>query len=331
MKLYQKPRLQSLIVFALLFSWAKGARAVDLYSTDFSSLPFVENMEWAGRDGWFGLNTNNANDDFVVDNSMGGLTGFLGYDNGTNETLISVFRNFFYDPVAEGNPIVTISTSLGISESTTGSSDTFQLVIYNGTSSEILGYISFDTATGKILRSDGTSIVDTTVSYPSSGYFPVVITIDFAMNVWSLKVNGGSVFTGETFSDPGNGYDLNLGSTDFRWIPTVPTASGDNFLGVDNFAVAANPVFNAPPRVKVKKKTQTTSRSRTMIRGTATDDSGISKVEYKAQRGRYKKARGTSRWRFPVKLKSGTNRILVRAVDSAGKRSKVVRVKVKRK
>jgi len=323
--------LQALLVSVLLQGGNHSLRAVELYSTDFSSLPFQENMEWAGRDGWLGQNTNNANDDFIIDNSMGGLTGFLGFDNGTNETLIGVYRNFFYDPVAEGNPIVTISTSLGISESTSGSSDTFQLVIFNNTSSEILGSISFDTSTGKILRSDGTNTVDTTVSYPNPGYFSVVITIDFATNVWSLKMNGGTVFSGVTFSDPANMYDLDLGSTDFRWIPTNPAASGDNFLGVDNYTVAANPVFNARPRVKVKKKRQTTSRRRITIRGTATDDQGISKVEYKGGGGRYKKARGKSRWRFPVKLDPGTNRILIRAVDSTGKRSKVVRVKVKRK
>jgi sugar lactone lactonase YvrE len=74
----------------------------------------------------------------------------------------------------------------------------------------------------------------------------------------------------------------------------------------------------------IKKKT-------VVIKGTASDAYGISKIQYRIGTGALKTASGTTSWQFTASLKKGKNTITIIATDSVGNvsLSKVVRVKRK--
>ncbi len=64
------------------------------------------------------------------------------------------------------------------------------------------------------------------------------------------------------------------------------------------------------------------------MKGTASDDNNVARIEYKTPGSKFTKARGTRRWKVRTLLLPGRNVIRIRAVDAAGQRSKVQRVKV---
>jgi hypothetical protein len=93
----------------------------------------------------------------------------------------------------------------------------------------------------------------------------------------------------------------------------------------------ASGVENQPPAITVfGRKKVTTSRERIRLRGRATDDSAVAKVEYRAGKGRFRKAKGTSSWSFTIRLDKPVTRVSVRAVDDTGLMSPAARVVVRK-
>jgi hypothetical protein len=81
--------------------------------------------------------------------------------------------------------------------------------------------------------------------------------------------------------------------------------------------------------VKIKgKKKITTTATKLTIKGTASSQAGITKVQYKAGKGGFKTAKGTTTWSFKAKLKPGTNKIQVKAIGGNGVASKVAKATV---
>ncbi|HEX7260677.1 MAG TPA: Ig-like domain-containing protein [Luteolibacter sp.] len=76
------------------------------------------------------------------------------------------------------------------------------------------------------------------------------------------------------------------------------------------------------PKKTVKKKF--------LIKGTATDASGITKIQYRVGKGSLKTASGTTTWKCKPRLKLGKNKITIFATDSAGNTSVVKKIKIKR-
>ncbi len=108
--------------------------------------------------------------------------------------------------------------------------------------------------------------------------------------------------------------------------------------------VGGNPVIRAltivppsfpptlPVTVKIKgpKKFNTTA-ARAKLRGTAKSDAGITRVEYRVgNKGKFKKAKGTRKWRANARLNPGVNKIIVRAIGGNDVRSRPARVRVTR-
>ena len=75
---------------------------------------------------------------------------------------------------------------------------------------------------------------------------------------------------------------------------------------------------------------KTTPKKKLLIKGTASDLYGVSKIQYKIGKGSLKTAHGTANWQFNASLKPGKNIITVFATDSVGNVSLNRVVKVKR-
>jgi sugar lactone lactonase YvrE len=77
------------------------------------------------------------------------------------------------------------------------------------------------------------------------------------------------------------------------------------------------------------KVPKTVTKKNRTIKGTASDQYGISQVQYRLGNGPVKTATGTTTWEFTVSLKKGKNKITIFATDSVGNvsLSKVVKIK----
>lgn len=101
------------------------------------------------------------------------------------------------------------------------------------------------------------------------------------------------------------------------------------------YAFIVTPGEFVAPTLKVNGgKTIRTSARKVVIRGKASDASGIARVEYKAGKGGFKAAKfNGSTWKAVVRFKGSKRRVVaqIRAVDGHGNFSKIARVKVLRR
>ncbi len=82
-------------------------------------------------------------------------------------------------------------------------------------------------------------------------------------------------------------------------------------------------------RVRGRKQVRTTG-GRFTVRGKAAAPLGLERVEFKVGKSKWRNARGTDRWRFAARLATGQNKILVRAIDIGGHRSKPLSLRITR-
>jgi sugar lactone lactonase YvrE len=86
-----------------------------------------------------------------------------------------------------------------------------------------------------------------------------------------------------------------------------------------------------PPLLTVTAPAKITKKPKLTIKGTATDTYGISKVEYRLNKGPLKLATGTTAWSFTAKLKKGKNTLTILATDVDGIPSLSQIIKITRK
>jgi hypothetical protein len=123
--------------------------------------------------------------------------------------------------------------------------------------------------------------------------------------------NGLVLFAANTGGTGAKLYNLNLSSGVATLINSFP-------MGVQIRGIAIQPTsFPPKPSVIVKisgAKTITTSASSRLVRGTVKSNIGVDRVEYRVgTKGQFKKAIGTTKWRFTARLKPGKNIVFVRA------------------
>ena len=73
-----------------------------------------------------------------------------------------------------------------------------------------------------------------------------------------------------------------------------------------------------------------TTKAKLTVKGTASDNSSVSKVQFQLNGGTAQNATGTTTWQFKASLKPGKNTIKVFAVDSVGNKSVIKTLKVTR-
>ncbi|MGH8048865.1 MAG: DUF4394 domain-containing protein [Chthoniobacterales bacterium] len=89
------------------------------------------------------------------------------------------------------------------------------------------------------------------------------------------------------------------------------------------------PILRVTVKIKGAKSVSTTLATR-IIKGTAACKAGIKVVRYKIGHGKFKIAKGTLRWKFTAKLKTGLNKITVRATGGNDVVSRPAVVKIRR-
>lgn len=161
--------------------------------------------------------------------------------------------------------------------------------------------------------------------------------------IWSQQayLKASNTESGDNF---GNAVAISGSTIVVGAINEASSSLGVNGIS-NNFAPQSGAayVFDIPlppptaPTVKIsgKKKVKTTKPSYT-VKGTAADaNNDLRRVEARDVRPKgkkkYRPAKGTAKWKYTAKLKPGSNRIRVRAVDVTGKFSPIQTVTVIRK
>lgn len=138
----------------------------------------------------------------------------------------------------------------------------------------------------------------------------VVGQADFVLNASGTTSQALSAPTGSPAVD----------STGSLWI-----ADGSNHR-VLRFA----PDTKKPTLVVTSNVPGSTAKAKLTIKGTANDNSSVSKVQFQVNGGTAKDATGTTTWEFKASLKPGKNTIKIFAVDSVGNKSVIKSLKVTR-
>lgn len=98
-----------------------------------------------------------------------------------------------------------------------------------------------------------------------------------------------------------------------------------------NFRVLRYSKDSIAPTVTITSKfPRKTASARLTLRGTASDDKQLAKVEFRVGNGAFRNTNGTASWSATAKLKKGRNTIQVKATDSAGNLSALRSVRTKR-
>ena len=98
----------------------------------------------------------------------------------------------------------------------------------------------------------------------------------------------------------------------------------------NNRVVRFAPDTKKPTLVVTSNVPSSTTKAKLTIKGTASDNSSVSKVQFQVNGGNPKNATGTTSWQFKASLKPGKNNIKVFAVDSVGNKSVIKTLKVTR-
>jgi hypothetical protein len=144
----------------------------------------------------------------------------------------------------------------------------------------------------------------------------------------SAASDSGFDISGSTALLATNGvlYNVNISTGVATMIGNFPAGTIARALAIQPASFPAP--FTTTVKIKGSKKVTTTKTS-LVIKGTATSGAGITQVQYKIGSGKFKKAKGTTNWKFTAKLKPGTNTISVKAIGGNGVASSIAKVKVK--
>jgi hypothetical protein len=128
-------------------------------------------------------------------------------------------------------------------------------------------------------------------------------------DVWRLMVAGSSV------KNPTHTY-LTAGT--YTVALTATNSAGSNPLTRTNYITVTKDVTLPSITITSPTSGQKFTTATVTVKGTASDNVGLSKVEVKVGAGAWQRATGTTSWSKSVTLARGLNRITARATDTSG-------------
>ena len=226
------------------------AQNTNLYFAGFERAEeFDPQFTLVGQGGWTGtdVNGNGIITNVFVNTTpqlpFGQQQAFIGYTRLTNsDGTLNVWRPLNFNPVAAGLPIVTFSVTMGLYDSvTTTTRDCFRWSVYNmengGTR---LFTLDFDNMTTNInYELDDDVFVPTGFIFEREGEYDLVVTMNFADNLWSATLNDESIVDSKRMTTKDSA--LNLGDIDAVWVNREIGVYGNNYMVFDNYSVTAEP------------------------------------------------------------------------------------------
>ena len=239
-----------LLVANGLFQFAALAQSTNLYFAGFEAAEgFDTQYTLIGQGGWTGTDVkgNGLVTNVFIDTTpqlpFGRQQAFVGYSSLTNsEGTLNVWHPLNFDPVAAGLPIVTFSVTMAIYDSDPPTArDCFRWSVYNRESGGVrLFTLDFDNTTTNInYELDNDVFVPTGALFERDGEYDLVVTMNFADNLWSATLNDEPIVDSKKMTTTNS--VLNLGDIDAVWVNRQVGVSGNNYMVFDNYSVTAEP------------------------------------------------------------------------------------------
>lgn len=243
------------VVLGLTLATASGA-VTNIFSTRFEVAEgYSENSDLAGQNGWLksGSGGNGVLPGFFPGE---GQQAYIGFDApNTNDDQLILWKPINYAPVAAKTPVVTFSVLMGFVDSTNRLFfDDFYWSVYNS-DVDLLFTINFRNEDLRIYTAlDGTNVfVWTGKTFTHDVTYELVVTMNFASNLWNATLDGAPLATNKAITT--TGAPLNLGDVDAAWVLADPANPGDNFMIFDNYSITAELIPPAAPRLNLVERT----------------------------------------------------------------------------
>lgn len=224
-----------LVLFFLFSSFCSGQT---IYATEFEEYEDgAENLDdWIGSSpgtGSYGL-------DYEL---VSGLqnSAFIGFERPVRP-LVTLVKAHDFDPVKAGTPTITLESLLGVEDSTNGRRDTFSIVFLNS-SGDLLASIQFRNGDDDfgLWYSDGVTIRDSSLDFIRGELQLLTIEIDFAINRWSVQLDGIDIIRNVVFHSGNKVIDLGFTGVQWDLSSNVTLGYGDNYLLIADWYVRAVP------------------------------------------------------------------------------------------
>lgn len=184
-----------------------------------------------------------------------GQQAYVGFDPpSTNDDQLILWQPINYSPIAAKTPVVTFSVLMGFVDSTTNRYDDFYWSVYNS-DVDLLFTINFRNDDLRVYYAlDGTNqFVWTGETFTHDVTYKLVVTMNFASNLWSATLDGSPLVTNKSITT--TGAPLTLGDVDAAWVLADQARPGDNFMLFDNYSITAEIVPPPSPRLQLIERT----------------------------------------------------------------------------
>jgi len=250
----------ALLGLTLAIAPAACALSTNLFFTKFeTSEGYNSALDLAGQNGWqkSGSGGNGVLPGFFPGE---GQQAYIGFDPpSTNDDQLILWKPINYSPVAANTPVVTFSVLMGFVDSTTNRYpeyryDDFYWSFYNQ-NVDLLFTINFRNDDLRVYYAlDGTNkFVWTGETFTHEVTYELVVTMNFASNLWSATLDGSPLVTNQPITT--TNAPLTLGDVDAAWVLADPARPGDNFMLFDNYTITAELTPPAAPRLWLIERT----------------------------------------------------------------------------
>lgn len=219
-----------------------AAATTNLFFTQFEvSEGYSTNLDLVGQQTWVG--TGSGGNGIVADFFPGqGQQAYVGFSPpATGDDQLVVWPTNQFHPKPADWPVITFSTRMQIADSSNGEYDYFQWRVYNpqGQNLFLLDFDNYNTNVNYLL--DGTNdYTGTGVFFAPNETYTLVVTMNFASNLWSATLGNSLLVTNLPITTAGA--TLEFGDMDAAWLPYDPASPGDNLLLFDDYRITAESV-----------------------------------------------------------------------------------------
>lgn len=229
-----------------------------IFETGFEKFEgYQSDADLAGQNGWISFGQG-GNGIFAA-----GLPGFKGQSAyigfgappPAQADPFNLWRPVNLRPIGNALPVVQFTVSLQIEDSTAGRPyfDDFRWSVYNtedhrfftldfDNDSQTINFI-LDDASGPVAP----PIRPTGFAFRHGEPYDLVLTLDFARNLWSAKINDVVVVNARPITT--RAARLTLGDIDAVWAIRTPAQPGDNYMIFDDYRIVATDLVDIAPEL----------------------------------------------------------------------------------
>lgn len=231
-----------------------------LFETGFEKFEgYQPGADLIGQNNWIGFGEGGNG---ILSEPLAGFQGQYAYIGfiappAQQKDPFNLWRPVNLKPVGSALPVVQFTVSFQIEDSTTAAPyfDDFRWSAYSVDSHRFFTLdFDNDTQTINFILDDATAnqappIRATGFAFHSDEPYDLVMTMDFARNLWSAKINGVVVVNAQPITT--TGAKLTFGDMDAVWAIRTPGRPGDNYMIFDDYRIVATDLADIPPEVEI--------------------------------------------------------------------------------